>query len=78
MEKQSIKLSLPKSILSELKFLALQRNLSISHLVTEAIEKMLAEETNYQEASTRQIALMKQGFDLGFYKPARRNELHKR
>ena len=78
MEMQTIKFSLPRKTLRRLKLLALRRNLPIPYLVTEAIEKMLAEEIRYQEARIRQIALMKQGFDLGFYKPTSRDEFHKR
>jgi metal-responsive CopG/Arc/MetJ family transcriptional regulator len=78
METQNITLSLPKSALRKVKLLAAKRNSSISRLVTDAIEKMLAEETNYEKAKERQIALMRKGFDLGWQKPETRDELHER
>lgn len=78
METQNITLSLSKSALRKVKLLAVKRRSSISRLVTEAIEKMLVEETNYEEAKNRQIALMKKGFDLGWQKPQHRDELHER
>lgn len=78
METQNITLSLPKNILMKLKILAVQRNSSISRLLTEAIERMLREETSYEEARNRQIALMKKGFDIGFNKPFSRNNIHER
>lgn len=78
METQNITLSLPKSALRKVKLLAAKRNSSISRLVTDAIERMLVEETNYEEAKKRQIALMRKGFDLGWQKPESRDELHER
>jgi hypothetical protein len=55
---------------------------SVTHqfpgLVTDAIEKMLEEETSYENAKKRQIALMRKGFDLGWQKPETRDELHER
>lgn len=78
METQNITLSLPKSALRKIKVLAAKRNSSISRLVTDAIEKMLEEETSYEEAKKRQIALMKKGFELGWQKPKSRDELHER
>lgn len=78
METQNITLSLPKSVLRKVKLLAVKRNSSISRLVTDAIEKMLSEETNYEGAKIRQIAMMKKGFDLSWQKPKSREELHER
>ena len=42
------------------------------------IEKMVGEETSYEEAHNRQIVLMQKGIDLGFQKSIDRNELHER
>lgn len=78
MEMQNITLSLPKNTLQKIKVLAVQRHSSVSRLLTEAIEKILREETSYEESRARQTALMKQGFDLGFHKAASRGKLHER
>lgn len=78
MDMQNITLSLPKSMLQKVKILAVQRHSSVSKLLTQAMEKLLREETAYEEAHKRQVDLMKQGFDLGFRKPASRDELHER
>jgi Arc/MetJ-type ribon-helix-helix transcriptional regulator len=78
METQNITLSLPKSILRRMKVLAAQRQSSVSRLLTQAVEKMLAEETEYEAAHKRQRALLEKGFILGFRKPANRDELHER
>ncbi len=78
MESQNITLSLPKSVLRRMKLLAAQRQSSVSRLLTRAVEKMLEEETEYASARKRQAALLEKGFDLGFRKPASRDELHER
>ena len=78
METQNITLSLPKSVLRRMKLLAAQRQSSVSRLLTQAVEKMLEEETEYESARKRQTILMEQGFNLGFRKPASRDELHER
>lgn len=78
MEKQNITLSLPKSVLRRMKILAAQRQSSVSRLLIQAVENMLEEETEYESARKRQATLLEKGFNLGFNKPAGRNELHER
>ena len=78
METQNITLSLPKSVLRRMKILAAQRQSSVSRLLTQAAENMLAEGTEYEAARKRQTALLEKGFNLGFRKPASRDELHDR
>ena len=57
MERQNITLALPKALLKRVK--------SISQLLKETLEKRLRTETNFKSAKRRQLALLKQGFDLG-------------
>lgn len=78
MEMQNITLSLPKPVLRRVKILAVQRQSSVSRLLTQAVEKMLEEETEYASARKRQTANLEKGFNLGFRKPASRDELHER
>ncbi len=78
MDTQNITLSLPKSTLRKVKLLAVRRRSSVSRLLTGAVEKMLEEETDYEAARKRQEALLEEGFNLGFRKPASREELHDR
>jgi Arc/MetJ-type ribon-helix-helix transcriptional regulator len=78
METQNITLSLPKSVLRRMKLLAAQRQSSVSRLLTQAVENMLAEETEYEAARKRQTKLLEKGFNLGFRKPANRDALHER
>jgi len=78
MEMQNITLSLPKPVLRRVKILAVQRQSSVSRLLTQAVEKMLEEETEYESARKRQTANLEKGFNLGFRKLASRDELHER
>jgi hypothetical protein len=78
MEKQNITLSIPKSVLRRMKVLAAQRQTSVSRLLTQAVESMLAEETEYEAARKRQSILLEKGFKLGFREPSSREELHER
>jgi metal-responsive CopG/Arc/MetJ family transcriptional regulator len=78
METQNITLSLPKSILRRMKMLAVQRRSSVSRLLTQAAEKMIEEETEYETAHKRQVTILEKGFSLGFSKPASRDGLHER
>jgi len=78
MEMQNITLSLPKPVLCRVRVLAVQRQSSVTRLLTQAVEKMLEEETEFETARRRQAALLAKGFNLGFRKPARLDELHER
>ncbi len=78
MDTQNITLSLPKSVLRRIKILAARRQSSVSRLLPQAAEDMLAEETEYEAARKRQTRLMEKGFNLGFRKPTSRDELHDR
>jgi predicted transcriptional regulator len=78
MDTQNITLSLPKSVLRRIKILAARRQSSVSRLLTQAAENLLAEETEYEAARKRQTALLEKGFNLGFRKPLSRDELHER
>jgi hypothetical protein len=80
METQNITLAIPKKTLQKIKVIAAKRNSSISRLVTDTLEKLANEETNYAEARDRQIKWMREGFNLGYgaSKLPGRDELHER
>jgi hypothetical protein len=78
MEMQNITLSLPKSTLRKIKLIAVQRETSVSKLVTEQLEKIASENSEYIQARDRQLAILEKGFDLGFEKPTSRDELYDR
>lgn len=80
METRNVTLSLPKELLQKARRIALDRQLSLSGLLTKLLEDLVNEEDNYQLALKRQIALMKTGFDLGTQGQTTwsRDELHER
>lgn len=65
MERRNVTLSLPKDLLRKAKQLAVMRDKSLSDLVRETLEEKVEEETGYQKAKERQIAVMEKGIDLG-------------
>lgn len=80
METQNITLSIPKKVLRKIKILAAERQTSVSHLLTETLEKLIEEETGYTIARQRQIEWLERGFNLGLgnTEPSHREELHER
>jgi metal-responsive CopG/Arc/MetJ family transcriptional regulator len=78
MEMQNITISLPKKTLRKIKMIAVQRETSVSRMVADVLERIANEETAYNEAQKSALAMMEKGFDLGFEKPASREELHDR
>jgi hypothetical protein len=80
METQNITLSIPKKVLRKIKILAAERQTSVSHLLTESLERLIEEETGYAEARQRQMEWLEHGFNLGLRanKPTGREELHER
>lgn len=65
MERQNVTLSLPKALISKAKTLAVMEDRSLSDLLRETLEEKVKEETGYQRAKERQLALMEKGLDLG-------------
>jgi len=80
MERQNVTLSLPKALLKKAKSLAVKKDKSLSDLLRETLEEKVKEETGYQRAKNRQIALMEKGFDMGTNGKITisREELHER
>lgn len=71
MEKQNITLSLPKDLLNKIKHIAIDKNTSISGLLTSVLEEIVHRDDSYQKAKCRQMLLMEQGFKMGI-----KNKVH--
>lgn len=56
MEKQNVTLSIPKELLQEAKIIAIQRNSSLSGLLSSLLEDMVMREHRYQAAKRRSLA----------------------
>lgn len=65
METQNITLSLPKDILLRAKLLAVQRNTSLSSLLTQALTRIVEQEEQFAYAQRRHLQVLEVGFDLG-------------
>lgn len=80
MDTQNVTLAIPKDVLHKAKRLAVARHTSLSAMLTEFISAMVSEDELYEEARDRQLAMMKEGLDLGSYgqKEWSRDELHER
>jgi predicted transcriptional regulator len=65
METQNVTLALPKDLLLKAKRLALERNTSLSRLLTQAIAETVAQDEVYTAAQRSHQSQLEQGFDLG-------------
>ena len=65
METQNITLSLPKDILLRVKLIAVQRQMSVSGLLTKTLETLVEQEDAYVHAQRRHLQGLEEGFDLG-------------
>lgn len=80
METQNITLALPRKVLRQIKTIAAKRHTSVSRLLTEQLETMVANEQGYAQARTRHLAMLEQAPDLGTggQQRVKREALHER
>ncbi len=76
--KQNITLSIEKDLLKKAKFLAVQRNSSISQMLSQELEKMVSDADKYETAKRKALKTLKNGFRMGGKITASRDELHAR
>lgn len=74
----NITLKLDANLLREARIMAAKEGTSISALLAEHLKKIGRERKDYDTARRRALALMKEGFDLGWTPPRSREELHER
>ena len=77
---QNVTLAIPKNILRKAKILAVQKNTSLSALLTQTLTDLVAHQEAYEQARQRNLALLQRGFDLGTQGQAtwKREDLHER
>jgi hypothetical protein len=80
MEKQNVTLSLPKETLRKAKVLAIKRNMSLSALLTQTVESIVARADEYEMAQEEHLDWLERGADLGTKGTITwtRDELHER
>lgn len=64
MEYQNITLSISKDILKKVKHLAVEKNTSVSGLLSRHLEEIVARDDAYHRAKIDQIEIMAKGYDL--------------
>jgi len=80
MENQNITLSIPKDILLKIKLIAVQRQTSVSGLLTRTLERLVEQEDTYAHARRHHLDWLERGLDLGTGGNVltQRDELHER
>lgn len=75
---QNVTLAIPKNVLRKAKILAVQKNTSLSGLLTQTLTDLVAHQEAYEQAQQRNLALLKSGLNLGTHgkTPWKREELH--
>jgi predicted transcriptional regulator len=79
-EIQNITLALPKRLLRKVKHLAVEREKSVSRLLTETLEELVARKDAYEEARRRALHDLEHPRSLGTFGKITwtRDELHER
>ena len=70
----------PKDVLRKAKILAVQKNTSLSGLLTQALADLVAQQEAYEQACQRSLTLLEHGLDLGTHGKfdGKRADLHER
>ncbi len=76
--KQNITLSMEKDLIREAKILAAQRQVSVSRLLSEELQKLVEDAKDYEWAKRRALIHINEGFHLGGKITVTRAELHER
>lgn len=76
--KQNITLSLDKDLILKAKILAARRRTSVSRMLGQEVEKLVAESELYEQARKSAFSHLLSGFHLGGEIRATREELHDR
>ncbi len=77
---QNITLAIPRDILRKARILAIQKNTSLSGLLTQTLSELVSRQEEYEQARRQNLATLKDGFDLGTqgYISSKREDLHER
>ena len=77
-DKQNLTVRISLETVRKAKILAARRSTSISRLLAEQVEALVAEDEAYDRAARSALALLDAGFHLGGLVTATRDELHER
>jgi post-segregation antitoxin (ccd killing protein) len=76
--KQNITLSIEKDLIQKARILAVQRQTSVSGLLSQELERLVLDTEAYERAKKKAVADLNQGFHFGGKVTATREELHER
>jgi hypothetical protein len=76
--KQNLTISLTRQTIRKARVLAAQRSSSISALLAQQIETLVAQDEAYERAKRQALTLLDHGFHLGGIMEASRDALHER
>jgi hypothetical protein len=76
--KQNITLAIDKQLLKRARSFAAQRGTSVSAMLADELQKIISQETEYQQAHAKALALLSSPFRLGGGKIPKREALHDR
>jgi len=76
--KQNITLSINKDLIRKVKILAAQKQTSISGMLSQELQKILADSEKYELLKRKALTNINQGFHLGGKIAVARQELHER
>ena len=76
--KQNLTVSLEKETIQKAKVLAAKKNTSITRLLADYVEEMVAEDERYEAAQRAALKYMTRGFPLGGQIAADREDWHER
>ena len=80
METRNVTLSLPKEVLLKVKLIAVQRQTSVSSLLTQSLIRLVEQDDHYERAKRRHLKVLERGYNLGTDGKitVTRDELHER
>jgi predicted proteasome-type protease len=76
--KQNLTVSLERETIQKAKVLAAKRNTSVTRLLTDYVEEMVAEDERYEAARKAALDYMDKGFPMGGQIAADREDWHER
>lgn len=77
-QKQNLTVSLERKTIQKAKILAARRNTSVTKLLADYVEEMVAEDERYDAAQRAALNYMKKGFSMGGQIAADREDWHER
>ena len=76
--KTNVTLKLDSEILRQVRIIAAEEGSSISGLLASKLEEIVSQRKSYARSQKRALARLRKGFELGWVRPASRDEIHER